>query len=83
MDSPQMEESTKLKGGVQMAEEAKKADVKKGLATFLKVVLGLVFLGIGIWAILRWWKLLFLIIKGCIGLFFILAGVITLAIAKE
>jgi hypothetical protein len=78
-----MEESTKLKGGVQMAEEAKKADVKKGLATFLKVVLGLVFLGIGIWAILRWWKLLFLIIKGCIGLFFILAGVITLAIAKE
>jgi len=66
-----------------MVEEAKKVDAKKGLATFLKVVLGLAFLAIGVWAILRWYKLLFMLIKGCIGLFFILAGVITLAIAKE
>lgn len=66
-----------------MGEEVKKVDAKKGLATFLKVVLGLAFLAIGVWAILRWYKLLFMLIKGCIGLFFILAGVITLAIAKE
>ena len=66
-----------------MVEEAKKPDAKKGLAAFLKVVLGLVFLWIGVWAIFRWYKLLLMIIKGCIGLFFILAGVITLAIAKE
>jgi fatty acid desaturase len=66
-----------------MADEVKKVDAKKGLATFLKVVLGLVFLGIGLWAVLKWYKLLLMIIKGCIGLFFILAGVITLAIAKE
>ena len=66
-----------------MAEEVKKNDAKKILATLFKVVLGLVFLGLGAMAILRWWKLLLMIIKGCIGLFLILAGVITLAIAKE
>ncbi|PIP18938.1 MAG: hypothetical protein COT38_00510 [Candidatus Omnitrophica bacterium CG08_land_8_20_14_0_20_41_16] len=70
-----------------MAEEVKKeekrCDIKKAFSTFLKVVLGLVFLGLGAMAILKWWKLLLMIIKGCIGLFLILAGVITLAIAKE
>ena len=66
-----------------MAEEVKQAETKKGFTTLFKVILGLVFLGLGAWSILKWWKLLFIIIKGCIGLFFILAGVITLAIAKE
>jgi len=72
-----------------MAEEVKKEENsgneqgKKVFSTILKVVLGLVFLGLGAMAILRWWKLLLMIIKGCIGLFLILAGVITLAIAKE
>lgn len=72
-----------------MADEVKKEEKcccvqgKKVIATVLKVILGLVFLGLGVMAILRWWKLLLMIIKGCIGLFLILAGVITLAIAKE
>ena len=71
-----------------MAEEIKKDDKccgqgKKVFSTLLKVVLGLVFLGLGVMAILRWWKLLLMIVKGCIGLFLILAGVVTLAIAKE
>ncbi len=72
-----------------MAEEIKKeekcscAQGKKVLSTILKVILGIVFLGLGAMAILRWWKLLLMIVKGCIGLFLILAGVITLAIAKE
>ena len=72
-----------------MVEEIKKEDKccgqggKKVFSTLLKVVLGRVFLGLGAMAILRWWKLLLVIIKGCIGLFLILAGVITLAIAKE
>jgi hypothetical protein len=47
------------------------------------VVLGLVFLVLGVAAIARWWRLLLMIIKGCVGLFLLLAGVITLAIAKE
>ena len=69
-----------------MAEEAKqekKADGKKAIATLFKVVLGLAFLLLGVLAILKWWPQLLEIIKGCIGLFLILAGIITLAIAKE
>lgn len=72
-----------------MAEEIKKEDKccgqgsKKVFSTLLKVILGLAFLALGAIAILRWWYLLLMIIKGCIGLFLILAGVITLAIAKE
>jgi fatty acid desaturase len=70
-----------------MAEEIKqeeqKTDVKKVLSTIFKILLGVAFLLLGILAIFRWWGLLLMIIKGCIGLFLILAGVITLAIAKE
>ena len=71
-----------------MAEEIKKEDKcceqgKNVFSTLFKVVLGLAFLALGAIAILKWWGLLLIIIKGCIGLFLILAGVITLAIAKE
>jgi hypothetical protein len=53
------------------------------LWTIFKVILGLVFLGLGVFAIINWWGNLLLVVKGCIGLFLILAGIITLAIAKE
>ncbi|KPK98240.1 MAG: hypothetical protein AMJ95_05225 [Omnitrophica WOR_2 bacterium SM23_72] len=66
-----------------MADETKKTDGKKLLSTLIKVVLGLGFLVLGVLTILRWWPQLVEIIKGCIGLFLILAGIITLAIAKE
>jgi uncharacterized membrane protein len=63
--------------------ENKCCDPKKALATLFKIVLGLVFLVLGGWAILKFWGDLLAIIRGGIGLFLILAGVITLAIAKE
>ncbi|MFH1191216.1 MAG: hypothetical protein V1670_03360 [Candidatus Omnitrophota bacterium] len=63
--------------------EKKCGDSKKTLAALFKVVLGLAFLVLGGLAILKWWEPLLIIVKGCIGLFLILAGVITLAIAKE
>lgn len=63
--------------------EKKCCDSKKTLATLFKVVLGLVFLILGGLAVIRFWGALLLIVQGCIGLFLILAGVITLAIAKE
>jgi hypothetical protein len=70
-----------------MAEEAKQEEKKvavgKVLSTIVKVILGLAFLVLGALAILRWWTALLMVIKGCIGLFLILAGIITLAIAKE
>lgn len=64
-------------------QEEKKEQASKVMSTILKVVLGIAFLVLGVLAILRWLPQLLMIIKGCIGLFFILAGVITLAIAKE
>jgi len=67
----------------ELKQEEKKVDVKKGLSTFLKIILGIALLVLGALAILQWWLQLLVLIKGCIGLFLILAGIITLAIARE
>jgi len=67
----------------ELKQEEKKAEAKKIISTIFKVILGLVLLGLGALAIVRWWEMLLIMVKGCIGLFLILAGVITLAIAKE
>ncbi|MCM8792190.1 MAG: hypothetical protein NC826_03470 [Candidatus Omnitrophica bacterium] len=64
-------------------KEEKKIEIGKIISTILKVILGVVFLVLGVWAIVVWWKDLILVIKGCVGPFLILAGIITLAIAKE
>lgn len=70
-----------------MAEETKqeeaKTDQKKVFSTILKVILGIVFLGLGVVAVVCWLPSLWILIKGCIGPFLILAGIITLAIAKD
>ena len=68
---------------VEETKQEKKADGKNMMSTLFKVVLGLAFLVLGVYTILRWWPQLLEIVKGCIGLFLILAGIITLAIAKE
>jgi hypothetical protein len=72
-----------------MAEEIKQEEKKcccegKNIFwTIFKVLLGLVFLVLGIWAVMHWLVSLKTVFKGCIGLFLVLAGIITLAIAKE
>jgi len=70
-----------------MAEEIKKeeakVDAKRTVSTLLKVVLGLVFLILGVVASIVFLKPIILIIKGCVGPFLILAGIVTLAIAKD
>ena len=68
-----------------MADEVKqeKVEGKNVLGTIFKVILGLAFLVLGGLAIMRWWGLLLDVIKACIGPFLLLAGAITLAIAKE
>jgi hypothetical protein len=67
----------------EVKQEEKKAEAKNIISTMLKVILGLVFLALGAWAVLYWRQNLLIVVKGCIGLFLILAGIITLAIAKE
>ncbi|MDD4954689.1 MAG: hypothetical protein PHP17_01430 [Candidatus Omnitrophica bacterium] len=64
----------------QEAEVKKSPDATKMIG---KIILGIVFILIGLVALIRWWPHLWSLIRGCIGLFFILAGVITIAIAKE
>ncbi|MBN1913507.1 MAG: hypothetical protein JW788_03810 [Candidatus Omnitrophica bacterium] len=69
-----------------MADEVKKeekVDAKKVFGTILKVALGLVFLVLGVYLGMRWRFHLLHVIQGCIGLFLVLCGIITLAIAKE
>lgn len=69
-----------------MSEEIKQEQQKgdsKAFSTMIKVIIGLVFLALGIAAIIVWWQDLLAVIRGCVGLFLILAGAITLAIAKE
>ncbi len=56
---------------------------KKAVSTFVKVVIGLAFLVLGVLAILKWLPQLLSLVQGSIGLFLILAGIITLAIAKD
>jgi hypothetical protein len=67
----------------EVKQEEKKVEVGKILSTIFKVLLGLVFLALGVWAIIHWRARLLDVIKGCIGLFLVMAGIITLAIAKE
>lgn len=67
----------------EVKQETKKADAGKLFWTVFKVLLGLVFLALGALSIYKWWGNLLVVVSGCIGLFLILAGIITLAIAKE
>lgn len=61
-----------------MAEGAKGA-----FSTMFKGILGLGLLVLGVWAIIGWWQDLLAVVRGCLGLFLVLAAVIVLVIAKE
>ena len=70
-----------------MAEEIKqtqeKKDSKKLIVMALKYILGIALIILGGVLVVRWWGNLLVVIKGCLGLFLILSGIIALAIAKE
>lgn len=74
-----------------MAEEAKetkepekeKADAGKGVKTLLKYLLGIALVVVGVWLVWVWRNDLLVLVRGGLGLFLILAGAITIAIAKE
>jgi len=69
----------------EVKKEEKKVEGKKILSTLLKVILGLVFLGLAAYLMVQWgwWRDSWKLVKGCAGPFLALAGIITLAIAKE
>ncbi len=70
-----------------MAEQVKqdepKQETNKVFSVVLKTVLGLGFLILGLLSIVKWWDHLKTVVLGCLGLFLVLAGIITLAIARE
>ncbi|MEW5758866.1 MAG: hypothetical protein AB1755_05320 [Candidatus Omnitrophota bacterium] len=68
-----------------MADETKpqQESSKNAGKTILKVILGAILVILGIWLVIAWRFDLLIVIKGCLGLFLILAGAITLAIAKD
>lgn len=68
----------------QVEKQAEQLKERGGaMGALLKAVLGLVFLALGIFAIISFRSELFVLIKGCIGPLLILVGIITLAIAKD
>ncbi|MBN2119644.1 MAG: hypothetical protein JW734_01135 [Candidatus Omnitrophica bacterium] len=67
-------------------EQASQEESKSGgqaVKTAVKVILGVVLIALGILAVIAWWAELLGVIKGCIGLFLILVGAITVAIARD
>ncbi|MCK4809581.1 MAG: hypothetical protein KAS99_01410 [Candidatus Omnitrophica bacterium] len=72
-----MEEKTK---DVQKKEEKK---ISEGGKSLVKYVLGVLLVVLGLVAVIGLWASVWIIIKGCIGLVLIIAGAVTIAIAKE
>ena len=70
-----------------MTEEIKKKDEAQSgprlSSVIIKVVLGLVFLSLGVWAVMSWFDSLKILLQGGIGIFLLLVGVVILAMAKE
>lgn len=70
-----------------MAEEVKETQEKRKSSevfkTFLKMALGVILVIIGGVLIWKWWPSVWTVIKGCLGPFLILVGIIIIAIAKE
>tara|TARA_B100000315_G_C14569575_1_gene584782 strand:+ start:899 stop:1099 length:201 start_codon:yes stop_codon:yes gene_type:complete len=66
-----------------MAEEKKEQKKDKSSKALVKLVIGLVFVLVGLLMVFIWKRDLGVIIRGCLGIFLIMAGAITIAIAKE
>lgn len=48
-----------------------------------KIVIGLVLLGIGIWAVSSWWWFIFDVIKGLVAILLVLAGLALIGIGVK
>lgn len=68
---------------VKETKEPEKAEAGKGAKTLLKYVLGIALVAAGVGLVWAWRDDLLALVRGGLGLFLILAGAITIAIAKE
>jgi hypothetical protein len=76
-----MAEEKKVSESQESEKETKKAS--EVIKTIFKYVLGGALVVLGILAVIGWWKYVWILIRGCLGVFLILAGLITIAIARE
>lgn len=53
------------------------------LGKLIKILIGLVFVGVGAWTIYLWWPDLLTIIRGGIGLVLIMIGLIVFALVAD
>jgi len=49
----------------------------------IKVLVGLLLIGLGAWAVWAWWGDLLVLIRGGLGLFLILCGLIAFALVAD
>ena len=75
-----MAEETKQAEQTQPEEKKSASELAK---TVLKMILGVVLIALGVVAVVVWWQDLLNLIKGGIGLFLVLVGLITIAIARD
>ena len=66
-----------------MAEETIEKKETKSSKSTVKVIIGIVLVILGLLLVVVWWGHIWGLFKGCLGLFLILSGAVTLAIAKE
>jgi hypothetical protein len=71
------------KNAVESSGEKEEKKGNESLKTAVKIIIGIVIVLLGLTAVIRWWPNLLIVFKGCIGLFLILVGAITIAIAKD
>ena len=69
----------------EVKQEEKKAEGKNALSMIFKVLLGLVFLVVAAYLLIKWqwWAATWLVVKGFVGPCLILAAIISFAMAKE
>ncbi|MDD5617909.1 MAG: hypothetical protein PHG69_02340 [Candidatus Omnitrophica bacterium] len=66
-----------------MTGENKECKASGGLKMMVKVLVGLALIAAGLYLCWNWRGALITLIKGCLGPFLILAGLVFIAIAKE
>ena len=68
-----------------MAEEKKEGCGCQGggLKSLVKVVIGIALIVLGVFLCIQWLPALLTLVKGCLGPFLVLLGLIFIAIAKE
>ena len=53
------------------------------IAKFVKILIGLTLLSLGVWASLLWWGDMLSLVRGGLGLFLILTGLIAFALIAD